>query len=108
MSVVEREIEVVAPAETDEVAEVLERAADLLVRDGWCQEIMFHSNGSRCARGAILDAGKGTGLCVTAMARLNFHLGLERCSIETWNDSMCMTADVVVRALKEAAAKETE
>lgn len=37
-------------------SEVLENAADILERDGWCQGNLVRPNGSRCSIGAIRKA----------------------------------------------------
>ena len=71
MSVVEVARPVGAPSVADAVSAVLERAADLIERDGWCQDKAFDTDGRRCALGirrsiallrvrSIGDAGRST------------------------------------------------
>lgn len=84
-------------------ADVLERAAELLERDGWCQRQLHHCDGSRCVRGAIIDAalevGEGS---LPPSEWLRRHLGAKR-SLPEWNDDPGRTADEVIAKLREAA-----
>jgi len=89
-----------------DVATLLEKAADVLDRDGWCRRYMHGLNGGHCARGAMavvlgFDASvfynkysavalmQGVAPAEDALLR---HLGLERGSpvinrVPLWNDN---------------------
>jgi hypothetical protein len=98
-------IEVLAPAVPEEdVADALERAALLLMVYGWTQHAHRRSDGSMCARGAILRATENMDprLPDDAEDRLAAHVGWE--TIVGWNDYPDRTADEVIRAMREAAA----
>lgn len=104
----------------DEIAEVLEKSADLLETDGWLQgSYLRRETGQRCALGALRKAATGhdyiplkndfswsqSEFCAARV--LMDYLGLEhgtaRDVIPYWNDDSRNTQDKVVDAFKGAA-----
>lgn len=108
--------------------EILEAAAALLERDGWCQNSL-HDGERRCARGAIIaatedvlgvDAVRGVviGPSLTTIVggwaivdhALRDHLKAEGVfdgclapSVPAWNDTRGRTKDDVISAVRKAA-----
>ena len=90
------------------VADVLERAADVIVDNGWCQGT-FHDNGCYCALGAIaqacgIDGWKANfaeGMTGRAAQKLRNTVHSE--AIDDWNDAEGRTQSEVVAALRRAA-----
>lgn len=102
-------------------ADVLERAADVIVERGWYRGNYYSDPDSIdtcsvCAQGAIHVATVGTPsparandelLRETAVERLHAQRALGRyvgCSIPEWNDMKAESADEVITALRECAA----
>lgn len=100
--------------------ETCEKAAELLVRDGWCQHQSSDINGRRCAMGAIATATKELGFASAVIAQ---RLAASRRAAELleqfledadapeflgdiplWNDHPNRTAEDVILALKRAAS----
>lgn len=91
-------------------ADVLERAAELIERDGWCRKYPgpFNSleRAPRCAIGAINAAEKEFSGVHGAISALKLHLGGFGLSVVTWNDYVARDARDVVLALRTAAQVE--
>jgi hypothetical protein len=95
------------------VADVLDRAADVIAERGLCKRDYEGRDGSVCAVGAIRVA-------VTGRARTGFSLGqfvtyksasdwasdVVGSPVARWNDAQERTADEVIAALREAARRE--
>lgn len=87
------------------VAEVLNGAADLIERDGWCQGTPPES-GPVCAGVAITRAARRGAVRLTE--RAVFQLGEvigQQWSVIPWNDAPGRTAAEVVGALRAAAER---
>lgn len=94
------------------VADVLNGAADLIERDGWCQYFYQDPNGCRCLAGAIDDAA---GLDVSHASRKDEESVTyqARCVVAdvvgnnwtSWNDTPGRTQAEVVAALRAAAER---
>lgn len=89
------------------VSEVLDRAADVLEEDGWCQYSMHDELGRYCALGAIKavtpdpDAFAERGYATRA---LRDYLSPTRpFQISKWNDNPDRTKEEVIDALQQAA-----
>jgi hypothetical protein len=85
------------------VADVLNGAADLIERDGWCQSRYLLETGERCADGAIAVAGNGHHGGVRSVARLALRSAIGGESVVIWNDAPGRTKAEVVAALRAAA-----
>src|SRR5438552_3406792 len=106
------------------VADVLDKAADILDRDGWCTGTLGSDRGPKCALGAMVKAvGGSLGTAIPALygaQGLAFHqaetvarrsLRVQR--IGDWNDIAASVADVtsalraisVMERAKEAPAE---
>jgi hypothetical protein len=121
MSIVERESveEVVAPKEVT-VADVLERAADILEEFDWCQGSSgSKAEGYMCAVGAIgeavVDFGSAAGPFTTkdspfrqACAILGWPKELDMWPLAVWNDKPGRTKAEVVAVLRSSAQKARE
>ena len=89
------------------VADVLNGAADLILRDGWCQGDYVGPNGERCVEWALADAIGRQGewwtspLYVEACVALRPFIGMH--SRAGWNDQPGRTKAEVVAALRAAA-----
>lgn len=82
------------------VADVLNGAADLIERDGWCQGTP-QGDGPVCAGVAICRSSNGVRLQTEAITRLTRHTGWS--SVIGWNDSPGRTKTEVVAALRTVA-----
>jgi hypothetical protein len=84
----------------DDVANVLNDAADHLCFGGWVQGQHYRGTAS-CAVGALDRATPRSRLVMQAEETLKRYLGVR--SIMSWNDSPDRTADEVVNAMRHAA-----
>lgn len=123
-SIVEQEVEKIevreAPAELDEVGQVLVRAAEI-VRERWQRWDFGVDGGPRCLMGAISEAGKPLWRKTTkhswiddfslaessdCAGRLAKSLGLRHSGgvpLVVWNDTKASSAEEVAEALERAA-----
>jgi len=88
-----------------EVADVLNRAADLLESNGWCQFALEDDAGAHCAMGALLavDTGAATNvLSFSPTGRVAFNAMRGR-HIATWNNDPRRTKQDVLDAFRSAA-----
>ena len=87
-----------------QVAAVLNRAADILERDGWIQGAMYNRNGCRCALGALNSASTeldcGSEPVWDACFLLSADLGYD---LPSWNDEDGRTVDEVTTLLRNTA-----
>ena len=82
-----------------EVQAVLDAAADLLERDGWCQNLPEDCEGRRCMRAAIHDVTHGApDLYYSALATLRQRLGTPW--LTDWNDKERRRKGEVIAALR--------
>jgi hypothetical protein len=89
------------------VSEVLNAAADLLEKDGWCQDVLKDREGRCCARGALIAvhaADDWQGPVYDADELLEEAVGG---SIPAWNDLPNQTGENVIATLRHTA-KENE
>lgn len=88
-------------------ADVLNGAADLIERDGWCQHRPRGCDGERCADNALRVAvgvrSDGAYVFVEARGALLDKVGY--LNITTWNDSFRRTKAEVVHALRSTASR---
>jgi hypothetical protein len=91
---------------SDQVADVLDDAADLLEREGWIQGDLWRrdSYGGRCALGAICDAALDNRNVRVAAARA--VLGGSSTYLVDWNDTPGRTKQEVLDAFRAAAKQE--
>jgi hypothetical protein len=106
------------PAEMDAVSRLLMRAADVIERDGWCQNNVLTEDGRVCLVGAIHTAnnkrfGRANDYCDPwdensreALVRMDRVLpkvadGIGACAV--WNDTPGRTKDEVVAKLRAVA-----
>jgi hypothetical protein len=98
-----------APVVVDAIGDILLKAADLIERDGWCQNSYWGPNGEHCALGAIQCSVSG---CVSecldhnyfvirAKNRFKEFVGIDH--IQNWNDASGRTKEDVVTAMRGAA-----
>jgi hypothetical protein len=98
------------------VADVLDRAADVIVERGHHKGSYEGWDGTVCAGGALRVAitGKpftrftGAGEAVTYMSARDRLCDLLGSPIARWNDAPDRTADEVIAALREAARRERD
>lgn len=91
------------------VADVLNGAADLIERDGWCQAQFRGPNGEHCVSDALMraagtkpgDTGSGEQRDIYSRACWFLTAG----SITAWNDERSTTKAEVVAALRAAAER---
>jgi hypothetical protein len=100
---------------TATVADLLDRAADLLERDGWCQGSLDNADGQRCVMGAVYaarddlvwsnDLASERSLSVTHQATdaLFDAIGW---NIPEWNDSEQTSFEDVLSLLRGVAAEQ--
>ena len=81
-----------------EVQAVLDAAADLLERDGWCQDTFFDYKGRRCIRRAIGDCGPTRSLRYQAANIVRERV--DSMFLTEWNDAKGRTAAEVIAALR--------
>ena len=100
--------------------ELLEKAAGVLEKRGWCRNTLEDGNGRVCAVGAILTAQTGDPNTYgreddrpqrwTAYRRILKALGLEveseraECAVVDWNNEDCKSKVEIVRVFRKAAA----
>lgn len=94
-----------APRSTP-VADLLQRARQLLITDGWCRDAQRADDGRHCLYGAVRAAARGDGHAETAalgllLDAIKRQFGGD--SIPTFNDS-CRDAGPAMRVLDGAAA----
>jgi len=73
-------------------ADVLDNAATLIERDGWCRRVLETADGRHCAVGALDVAG------LWGPARMAAHRALEdhvQAVISVWNDAQTDRREVV-------------
>lgn len=97
------------------VADVLNRAADLIERDGWCQRRYRGQDGEHCVSDALIRAaGMGepgdTGQQARVMtlyceASDALRAKVRRKNLPRWNDAPGRTQAEVVAALRAAAER---
>lgn len=88
-------------------ADVLDAAADLLDRDGWCQGYDKDDDGRYCARGATKAAASSDTL-VGAGARIALTQRLPTHNIPAWNDTPGRTQEEVTSTLRRVARELRE
>lgn len=81
------------------VGEVLEAAAIIVERDGWCQFRMCDQDGGHCALAAIIRAD------VYRCGATAFMRTILGGSLMEWNDAPERTKEEVVAALRAAALR---
>lgn len=90
------------------VPDILNAAADLLMRTGWCQGVghAFAGGHRYCAIGAIgqarYDMGCDAAVATAATQRLANAVGVH---VAVWNDDHCTRRAQVVAKLREVAAE---
>lgn len=108
-------------ATPDQVADLLDSAADLLLVSGWHQGSAVSRTGARCLVSATgwsaiapsveyrYRIREQRHIIVAARAALCAHLGLSRPDqLITWNDSRQRTFDEVLDALRDTAKRVRE
>lgn len=91
-------------------ADILDRAADVIVERGWCQWQYEDAAGYVCVAGAIRCAAAGSPRSRhnadmnRAYAALRRHAGID--NPPAWNDQPERVVDEVIAALRETAAAE--
>lgn len=94
------------------VAEVLERAAEVIEERGWCQNDLYTADGRLCLMGAVDRVTRTeAGVFLNAMEAMDEYvidnyaarrgIGLRPCV--TWNDSADRTEHEVIDALRRCA-----
>lgn len=90
-------------------ADVLEQAADLLERDGWCRGTFTNYQGHHCVRGAIRQIGVQLNDYVLANATQDIlaeDLGLSHGgALVIWNDSGVTRRSQVTSRMRKVAKK---
>jgi hypothetical protein len=84
----------------NDVARVLNDAADLIEQDGWCRERTRGPNGERCAVMAIVEASHHYVTTGDAVRALETHAGSRK--LGRWNDAQ-PGPQPVIAALRAAA-----
>lgn len=92
-------------------SEVLNAAADLIERDGWCQQRFHDTLGGWCASGACLKvSGAWDGeiedddtIFDASDEALDVLEKRLQSYVPTWNDASGRTAEEVIQALRDAA-----
>ena len=95
------------------VANVLNGAADLIERDGWCQGRYLGPNGEHCVTDALLqaagtqpgDSGAPGALVLYSDASLRLVAVVRDDRLSVWNDEFGRTQAEVVAALRAAAER---
>jgi hypothetical protein len=91
---------------SDQVADVLDDAADLLEREGWIQGAL-EDRGAHCALGALVDVDLENQYRYLARAALAKQVGLnpDRAGnwLANWNDDPLRTRQEVLDAFRAAA-----
>lgn len=99
------------------VDETLDKAADLIERDGWCQGVLRTATGEHCALGAIVETIAGGGITDRALAqsvwtnpdvidaRNALYETIGNKTIANWNDEPKRTKTEVVAALRDTAER---
>jgi len=85
-------------------ADVLDKAADVIVERGWCQGQFRNSAGQVCALAAVHTAARTTPFTWVADEALGIIRKRVGMSVAYWNDAPERTADEVITALRECAA----
>jgi hypothetical protein len=89
------------------LAEVLDKAAEVLERDGWCQSNFENKAGERCAVGALRQASRELdgiiSFRIEARTALAEYLEISSLDVIEWNDTRGRTAAEVIDALKHTA-----
>lgn len=81
-------------------AEILEGAADLIERDGWCQGHAMNDAGEMCLMQALVFTASG--MCEFHKLRRILGHAIDEPIVE-WNDRPGRTKEEVITALREAA-----
>jgi hypothetical protein len=84
----------------NDVAKVLNDAADLIERDGWCRERAWGPNGERCPAAALIDATPDYDLNDAALEVFRSYIDCPY--IADWNDAQ-PGPQPVIAALRAAA-----
>lgn len=95
------------------VADVLNGAADLIERDGWCQRKYRGADGEHCVTDALMraagtkpgDTGSGAQLDLYSDACLAVYPFTGGWGLPSWNDTPGRTKAEVVAALRAAAER---
>ncbi len=98
-----------------EIGKVLSEAADLIERDGWCQETYEDYRGRRCMDGALIAVMGDTHVKLNDVeAALSAHLPQVTsihvaaphawAPVIAWNDAEGRTQEEVVAKLREVAS----
>lgn len=82
-------------------AEILDRAANLLDRDGWIQGHLCGHDGEHCALGGILDVTTNDDPYAQAVDAVERVLGG---ALDVWNDAPERTKDEVTSTMRSVAA----
>jgi hypothetical protein len=96
---------------SDQVADVLDDAADLLEREGWIQGAL-HGAVGHCADGALeiascrYNASANTDMWLAATDALGECIGFEHSTIPGWNDNPARTKQQVLDTFRAAAKQE--
>lgn len=95
--------------QTTTSADVLDLAATMLERDGWCQGEPSTDDGARCAATALNDAANQLAGPDYADPLMATYIAAEthvNCmDLVTWNDTAGRTRDQVTAAFRAAAAR---
>ncbi len=86
-------------------ADVLNKAADLLERHGWCQGVSIDAAGRMCAGYALQQAEPDVHARYGARIALFEIIGVDSVNILAWNDRPKRTAEQVIATFRAAAER---
>jgi hypothetical protein len=85
-------------------ADVLDRAVEVLKRDGWCRWALTNGRGEHCALGAIRSAGgKGQQRAVETLNEMLSHPSAGVSPLIQWNDDRARGRAAVIKKFQAAA-----
>lgn len=98
----------------DDAIRVLDRACDVLDRDGWCRQTELDEHGRRCARGAIRQGvwetlhtssytGRGDHVMLAALMAMFHEIPCHSQTVTRWNDYDVRDKHAVQRVFRRAA-----